>query len=475
MALVAAQCTQCGGKLFVDDTKDAVICQYCGMPFITEKAINNYITNNVHNVTNNVTKIIMGNEKDEGNDHFERGLTQLKLEDWAKAREEFEQATKLSPEVAKYHFYLFYAINKGMKSDCFYLDLSSQKVLKNFFKLATDEDKKQLGEEFGFDLSKDETITERDFYDKQGGDIVDDAFVDKGKTLFDKEKFDWFMSHTNLVSDEYKQRAIKALIRLVGRGAEFFEKYQTDDFALQKTLKRYFLAVWPFMTDEQKEDLLSLGMFVFNPMSKIDGKNVWCIVNERSLPQELLQEFAVDDDGIDEVAFIDDAFKNAKIQKCILTPNINGIYRIQTNDERYKILDKWHVLKKGVYRANFPLLEVMPGCKHPVFEDAADSSLKWPYGERAVILPGGFKCSAYNLAETVYALKRTVVYITGKAKIKENKFRMPAYILDGYLTYPKTDGIYNYDYNEIDKNVEWLIGYYPELSKIKKEKIKGRN
>ena len=28
--------------------------------------------------------------------------------------------------------------------------------------------------------------------------------------------------------------------------------------------------------------------------------------------------------------------------------------------------------------------------------------------------------------------------------------------------------------DEIDKNAEWLAGYYPELLKIKKEKIKGR-
>lgn len=49
MALVAAKCTQCGGDITVDNTKEAGICKFCGTAFITEKAINNYntyITNN---------------------------------------------------------------------------------------------------------------------------------------------------------------------------------------------------------------------------------------------------------------------------------------------------------------------------------------------------------------------------------------------------------------------------------------------
>lgn len=51
MPLVAAKCTQCGANIEVDDTKEAGICNYCGTPFITEKAITNYntyITNNTN-------------------------------------------------------------------------------------------------------------------------------------------------------------------------------------------------------------------------------------------------------------------------------------------------------------------------------------------------------------------------------------------------------------------------------------------
>lgn len=56
MALVPAICSQCGGKILVDDTHEAGICEYCGTAFITEKVINNYQnTINVENATINVS------------------------------------------------------------------------------------------------------------------------------------------------------------------------------------------------------------------------------------------------------------------------------------------------------------------------------------------------------------------------------------------------------------------------------------
>ena len=45
MAFKPAICTQCGGKLDVDDSKDAGICPYCGTAFVTEKVISQYVIN----------------------------------------------------------------------------------------------------------------------------------------------------------------------------------------------------------------------------------------------------------------------------------------------------------------------------------------------------------------------------------------------------------------------------------------------
>ncbi len=40
--MMPAICTQCGGQVEVDAQRENAICQYCGMQFIVEKAINTY-------------------------------------------------------------------------------------------------------------------------------------------------------------------------------------------------------------------------------------------------------------------------------------------------------------------------------------------------------------------------------------------------------------------------------------------------
>ncbi|MBQ8845498.1 MAG: tetratricopeptide repeat protein, partial [Clostridia bacterium] len=107
MALVPAICTECGAQINIDDSKEAGICTHCGTAFITEKAINNYVTNNTTNITNNVTKIIYGNEKEEGEDFYNRALTYIKLDDKNKAKSELEKAIELNPEKALYRIQLF--------------------------------------------------------------------------------------------------------------------------------------------------------------------------------------------------------------------------------------------------------------------------------------------------------------------------------------------------------------------------------
>ena len=55
--LVSAKCTNCGSNIEVDKEKEAGICPQCGSAFIVEKAINNFITNNVYNINNATVKI----------------------------------------------------------------------------------------------------------------------------------------------------------------------------------------------------------------------------------------------------------------------------------------------------------------------------------------------------------------------------------------------------------------------------------
>ncbi|MCR5203710.1 MAG: hypothetical protein K6E47_01530 [Lachnospiraceae bacterium] len=54
MPLTKAQCTNCGGLLEVDSSKEAAVCPHCGTPYIVEKAINNYQTIHTYNINNAV-------------------------------------------------------------------------------------------------------------------------------------------------------------------------------------------------------------------------------------------------------------------------------------------------------------------------------------------------------------------------------------------------------------------------------------
>ena len=51
MPLVAAKCTSCGAALTVDNSKDAAICEFCGTPFIVEKAITNVTMSGNNSIT----------------------------------------------------------------------------------------------------------------------------------------------------------------------------------------------------------------------------------------------------------------------------------------------------------------------------------------------------------------------------------------------------------------------------------------
>lgn len=61
MPLVAAQCTNCGAALQVDNSKEAAVCQYCASAFIVEKAIHNYEINNSYQIEN--ANIVINDDK----------------------------------------------------------------------------------------------------------------------------------------------------------------------------------------------------------------------------------------------------------------------------------------------------------------------------------------------------------------------------------------------------------------------------
>lgn len=160
MALVPAKCTQCGGTIEVDNTKEAGICKHCGTAFITEKAINNYTTN--YNITNNITKVINGKAEDDADVEFNRGLVYLKTKEYTEAEECFHKAIKKSPDVAKNYFYWCFANSKNFENPEVFVGQVGSSFLINkgyihsialFFTFAKKEECESLTKEFGINLN----------------------------------------------------------------------------------------------------------------------------------------------------------------------------------------------------------------------------------------------------------------------------------------------------------------------------------
>ncbi|MCL2369983.1 MAG: tetratricopeptide repeat protein [Firmicutes bacterium] len=82
MALVAAKCTECAAKIEIDDCKKTGTCRFCGTTFVTQKVVN-------------ITK---DNEKDKVHKNLTRGETFIKLKDWERAIDAFEDAAELDPD-----------------------------------------------------------------------------------------------------------------------------------------------------------------------------------------------------------------------------------------------------------------------------------------------------------------------------------------------------------------------------------------
>lgn len=169
MGLVPAKCTNCGGKIKVDDAKEAGICEHCGLAFITEKVIKNNVTN--YNITNNVTKIINGKETDEAEEKFNKGLVFLGTKAYDKAEKCFEEAINISPSVSKYYFYSLVAKVKNFTDywNIEYFFVYKERYAESFFKFTTPEECKALSKEFDIDLNNGYDGLVLDIYKKYWG------------------------------------------------------------------------------------------------------------------------------------------------------------------------------------------------------------------------------------------------------------------------------------------------------------------
>ena len=243
-----AKCTQCGGFIEVDENRDAGICSFCGTPFVTEKVINNYVTN--YNTVNNITNINYGEPKD-GSREFSQAITQLKLGDFDAACFAIEKATNRAPENPKYWIYDFYIeTHKLQKIPVEWCSggydkskpVSARiKSVSNFFALATEEDKKTCSAEIGIDLSN--------FNRFAAGFMSSVAKVERQDGTVMHQELAWFAADVFLAAaDEDKALVADAVIKLmcsygVVFGVENFQKKHNQNIiSVLNTVKDYVKA-----------------------------------------------------------------------------------------------------------------------------------------------------------------------------------------------------------------------------------------
>lgn len=92
MSLTPAICSRCGAVLQVNSNDEATICSYCNTPFITEKAINQYI-------------VINGNQTKTAKDYFEKAISYYKIGEKEKGTQELIEAQRLDPNNGEILFY----------------------------------------------------------------------------------------------------------------------------------------------------------------------------------------------------------------------------------------------------------------------------------------------------------------------------------------------------------------------------------
>lgn len=98
MPFVPAKCTNCGGHLTVDESKEAGICPHCQQPYIMEKAINYYNTTNVTNIDTINAEVVNVESSDSADNLYKAGQTNLDFRDFDKASDIFQKMTDTYPQ-----------------------------------------------------------------------------------------------------------------------------------------------------------------------------------------------------------------------------------------------------------------------------------------------------------------------------------------------------------------------------------------
>lgn len=121
MSFVAAKCTECGAQIEVDSSKEAGVCKYCGVPFVTEKVINHYVTN-VQNNFNGATINVNGPKAE---DMLKNGLRTYEEGNYEEAYRIFTQVLNSDPDCTDAMLYRgLSAVYQGTIGNCRFSEFS---------------------------------------------------------------------------------------------------------------------------------------------------------------------------------------------------------------------------------------------------------------------------------------------------------------------------------------------------------------
>ena len=100
MPLTDARCTNCGGRLVVDDSKDAAICPYCKTAYVVRDAINYYnsYTTNNYSVDKLYADTVNINNTRSADERLGAAEQYMKFRDFQHAAEIFREVCESDPQ-----------------------------------------------------------------------------------------------------------------------------------------------------------------------------------------------------------------------------------------------------------------------------------------------------------------------------------------------------------------------------------------
>ena len=257
--LVMGKCPNCGANIKVDSNKDAAICEFCGTPFIVEKAVENYNINITNNVTNNIKadKVVVDGFDLEKElkiarniiiNNIEDLLGDVDSEDIDRGIKIYKTILKKYPSNAEAHYIVSY-YNSRYK-DNFDIESYTYKLLDSFNNDEIDKGAKRMFKELLCEVSDYFILTDNYDADKHEHIFKKNHPVDMYVGIFTKKEvkddlvrqindIKHYLYSGNKIDYSYAAEKLSKLIAIQDVLAEFDPTYQKEEFQMPKAKHCY--------------------------------------------------------------------------------------------------------------------------------------------------------------------------------------------------------------------------------------------